>query len=120
MTGSPRSRFPSRAAVTRAALALAAVVQLVLAVAVPLAEARGSRSAAAHVEEAGTSLHHAHIESLCPSCTALGLMATPPAPAHVLDTAVATAPRPIVRPRDGHASRVPLLTAAPRAPPLPA
>src|ERR671932_2352852 len=68
-----------RSAVSRLALVLAAVAQLALAFLAPAAEARTDRDTRAHVEVAGTRLHHAHVESLCPACSAQHLMSVPPA-----------------------------------------
>jgi hypothetical protein len=58
----------------RPALFFFAVAQMLLAFA-PLTEGRWSGSQA-HVEEAGTSLHHAHNESGCAACVARGLLAS--------------------------------------------
>ena len=52
-----------------------AVAQIMLAFA-PLAEAERASDSAAHVEEAGTSLHHAHNEADCTACVARVLLAT--------------------------------------------
>jgi len=49
------------------------VAQLVLAF-TPLVEARLGASAGAHVEEAGTGLHHAHDEANCVACIARSLL----------------------------------------------
>ncbi len=50
-----------------------AVAQIFLSFA-PLLDARQGPNADAHVEEAGTTLHHAHNEADCAACTARGLM----------------------------------------------
>jgi len=47
-----------------------AIAQIMLAFA-PFAEAGDSR---AHIEEAGTTLHHAHNEADCAACVARGLL----------------------------------------------
>lgn len=60
----------------RIATALVAMAQLVLAAAAPLAERLDSTVAAVHVEQAGTSTHHAHGE-LCAVCAASHLVAPP-------------------------------------------
>ena len=75
MHGSTRSRG---FAVGRLALLLAAVAQLAVAFLAPAAEARADRGARAHVEEAGTRLHHAHAETMCPACGAQHLTSVPP------------------------------------------
>src|SRR5919202_3045220 len=67
-----------RSAVSRLALVLAAAAQLALAFLAPAAEARADRDTRPHVELAGTRLHHAHIESLCPACSAQHLVSVPP------------------------------------------
>lgn len=64
---------------TRIATALAAMLQLLLVAAAPLAERTDSIVAAVHVEQAGTSTHHAHGE-LCAVCTASHLVAPPTRP----------------------------------------
>lgn len=58
-----------------------AVAQIMLAFA-PLAEARYGDDARAHVEEAGTTLHHAHNEADCVACIARGLLSTAHPAAH--------------------------------------
>jgi hypothetical protein len=60
----------------RLATALVTMVQLLIVAAAPLAERPESTVAAVHVEEAGTSTHHAHGE-LCAVCAASHLVATP-------------------------------------------
>ena len=60
----------------RLAAALVAMMQLLLAAAAPLAERPDSTVAAVHVEQAGTSTHHAHGE-LCAVCAASHLVALP-------------------------------------------
>jgi hypothetical protein len=52
-----------------------AVAQIFLSFA-PLLEARNGPDARAHVENAGTRLHHAHDESECAACIARGLLAS--------------------------------------------
>src|SRR6476660_5624558 len=59
----------------RPALLLVFVAQLVL-VLTPLLEGRGGPDARAHVEEAGTRIHHAHDEAYCSACTVRHLLAS--------------------------------------------
>ena len=63
----------------RTATALVAMVQLLLVATAPLAERTDSIVAAVHVEQAGTSTHHAHGE-LCAVCTASHLVGPPSRP----------------------------------------
>jgi len=65
----------------RPAMLFFAVAQLFLAFA-PLLEGRQGPDAGAHVEEAGTTLHHAHNDADCNACTARGLMASAEPSAH--------------------------------------
>jgi hypothetical protein len=60
----------------RLATALVTMAQLLLVAAAPLAERPDSTVAAVHVEQAGTSAHHAHGE-LCAVCVASHLVAPP-------------------------------------------
>ena len=57
------------------AAAFAAAAQLFLA-AVPLGEARFDADEKAHVEAAGTSLHHAHNEATCAACVSQHILST--------------------------------------------
>ena len=59
--------------VLRLSALLATVAQAVIAAA-PLADRVTERSAAAHVEAGGTSVHHAHNEAACPACAAQQLV----------------------------------------------
>jgi hypothetical protein len=61
----------------RKAAVLVAAVQIVVGGA-PFAES-GSRSASAHVEDAGVQLHYAHAEELCIGCAALKVWDRPAA-----------------------------------------
>ncbi len=74
MTFVPQSRVFPRA-LWRPAIFFFAVAQLFLAFA-PLLEGRQGSDAGAHVEEAGTTLHHAHNDADCTACTARGLIAS--------------------------------------------
>ena len=74
MTFVPQSRVLPRA-LWRPAIFFFAVAQLFLAFA-PLLEGRQGPDARAHVEAAGTTLHHAHNDADCAACTARGLMAS--------------------------------------------
>ena len=98
----------------RVATALLAMAQLLLVTAAPLAERADSTVAAVHVEQAGTSTHHAHGE-LCAVCVASHLVA-PPARAAMppLVGRVATQPPANRRLPPGAADR---LDTQPRAPP---
>jgi hypothetical protein len=70
----PQSRILPRA-LWRPALFFFAVAQLFLSFA-PLLEARDGPDARAHVELAGTRIHHAHDEASCAACVARGLLAS--------------------------------------------
>ncbi|HVD59527.1 MAG TPA: hypothetical protein VNC11_01550 [Gemmatimonadaceae bacterium] len=96
--------------------AFASAAQFVLAGA-PFAEARSGPDASAHVEQAGTSLHHAHDEATCIACVSQHLLsgAEPARPANPVSVAAASLPRTIVRDAD---SRVPQFFTNPRAPPV--
>lgn len=61
----------------RVVTAIAAIAQLLVVIAAPLAERASSDVAPVHVEQAGTRTHHAHGE-LCATCVALHLLAHPP------------------------------------------
>jgi len=68
-------RTGTRRAKWRPALLLVFLAQLVL-VFTPLLEGRGGPDARAHVEEAGTRIHHAHDEDYCSACTVRHLLAS--------------------------------------------
>ena len=70
----PRSKLLPRS-LWRPALLFFSVAQVMLALA-PLAEAKTAGNARAHVEEAGTSLHHAHNEADCVACAARELLSS--------------------------------------------
>ncbi|HKY96814.1 MAG TPA: hypothetical protein VJL35_03080 [Gemmatimonadaceae bacterium] len=74
MTFVPHSRILPRA-LWRPALLFFAVAQVFLSFA-PLLEGRQGPDARAHVEESGTTLHHAHNESDCSACIARHLLST--------------------------------------------
>ena len=65
----------SRSRFRRLVLALAAVAHMVAIVVAPVAEAAAERIAVVHVEEAGTSQHHAHTETTCIVCAGHPLVA---------------------------------------------
>lgn len=69
----PQSRVLPRV-LWRPAMFFFAVAQLLLAFS-PLLE-RKDPDSRAHVEEAGTTLHHAHSDADCSACTARGLLAS--------------------------------------------
>jgi hypothetical protein len=74
MTFVPHSRVLPRA-LWRPALFFFVVAQFLLAFA-PLLEGRQGPDARAHVEEAGTTLHHAHNDADCAACIARALLAS--------------------------------------------
>lgn len=74
MTFVPYSRILPRS-LWRPALFFFAVAQVFLSFA-PVFEGRQGPDARAHVEESGTTLHHAHNESDCTACTARLLLAS--------------------------------------------
>jgi len=90
MTFVPQSKILPRA-LWRPALFFFAVAQFLLAFA-PLLEGRQGPDARAHVEEAGTTLHHAHNEADCAACTARGLLASadPESPGNLAFSAAAS------------------------------
>jgi len=65
----------TKRAIWRPALWLVFIAQLVL-VLTPLIEGREGPDARAHVEEAGTRIHHAHDEAYCSACTVRHLLAS--------------------------------------------
>ena len=65
----PRSRF------RKLALAMAALAHVVAFAIAPVLASTAERSAAAHVEQAGTSEHHAHSDATCIVCAAHTLVA---------------------------------------------
>jgi hypothetical protein len=74
MTFVPYSRLLPRA-LWRPAIFFFAVAQVFLSFA-PLLEAREGPDARAHVEELGTTLHHAHNDADCAACIARGLLSS--------------------------------------------
>jgi hypothetical protein len=70
-TPRPRSRFG------RFAIALAAMAHLLAAFVAPMTDAGGERGLGVHVEEAGTSKHHSHVDSTCVVCAAHTLAVNP-------------------------------------------
>jgi len=74
MTFVPQSSVLPRC-LWRPAMLFFAVAQIALAFA-PLADARVSGDASAHVEEAGVELHHAHNDAGCAACTARELLSS--------------------------------------------
>src|ERR1044071_2780489 len=74
MTFVPQSRLLPRA-LWRPALFFFTVAQFFLSFA-PLLEGRQGPDARAHVEEAGTTLHHAHNDADCAACIARGILAS--------------------------------------------
>ncbi len=74
MTGVRRTGF-LYLALSRAAISIFAVAQLCIAL-VSFSEGRYGADARAHIEAAGTSVHHAHDEASCAACTARALFAS--------------------------------------------
>src|SRR5215212_5569176 len=74
MTFVPHSRILPRA-LWRPAMFFFVVAQIFLSFA-PVLEGRQGPNARAHVEEAGTTLHHAHNDADCAACVARGLLSS--------------------------------------------
>ena len=74
MTFVPHSRILPRA-LWRPAILFFAVAQVFLSFA-PLLEAREGPDARSHVEDLGTTLHHAHNDADCAACIARGLLSS--------------------------------------------
>ncbi|MDP9176382.1 MAG: hypothetical protein M3O61_01755 [Gemmatimonadota bacterium] len=62
-------------ALWRPAVFLAAFAQILLGVA-PITEIRLGDDAGAHIEAAGTQLHHSHTDANCPACVGQHLLTT--------------------------------------------
>jgi hypothetical protein len=73
------------------AAAFAAAAQLCLAV-VPLGEERFGADERAHIEPAGTSLHHAHDEATCAACVSQHILSAAEPGRIARFTVVASAP----------------------------
>ena len=69
------TRVPSR--LTRIVALVAALGQLLVAVAAWADAADGALDARPHVEQDGTRLHHAHVESECALCAAQHIVSPP-------------------------------------------
>ena len=97
------------------AATIAAVAQAFIAAA-PLSEGRFGPDARAHVETAGTSLHHAHDDATCAACVSQHLLATaePGRPHDILIVVSSSRPRATVLSAN---SRVPRFFTKSRAPP---
>lgn len=77
----------------RTITAFVTLAQLLIVAAAPIAERAASDVAAVHIEQAGTSTHHAHGD-LCATCVALHLLWTPPRePVGVITKAAHMGPR---------------------------
>ena len=74
MTFVPQSRILPRS-LWRPAILFFAIAQVLLAFS-PILEGNQGKSSRAHVEEAGTTLHHAHNEADCAACAARGLLSS--------------------------------------------
>jgi hypothetical protein len=94
---------------------LAGAAQLLLGVAA-LGENRFGPDASAHVESAGTSIHHAHDDANCVACVSQHIIAgaEPSRPGELLFISSVVRPRTVVAYPD---SRVPRFFSKPRAPP---
>lgn len=68
-------RFSPLSMRRRFVLALAALVHVLAIVIAPIVEATAERVSVVHVEEEGSSQHHAHTETTCVVCAAQPLMA---------------------------------------------
>ena len=77
----------------RTVTAIVTSAQLLIVAAAPLAERADSSVAAVHVEQAGTSRHHAHGD-FCAMCVASHFTALPPRPPSVVDNGRMTS-RPV-------------------------
>jgi len=97
------------------AAAIAAAAQVFIAAA-PLTEGRFGPDARAHVESAGTSLHHAHDEATCAACVSQHLLAAaePERPREFVIVVSSSKPNAAVPSAD---SRVPRFFTKSRAPP---
>src|SRR6266542_1448787 len=97
------------------AATIAAAAQTFL-IASPLAEGRLGHDAIAHVEAAGTSLHHAHDEARCAACVSQHLLSAsePGRPDGLFLAASPSRPRASVPDAD---SRTPRFFTRSRAPP---
>jgi hypothetical protein len=73
----------------RTVTAIVTLAQLIVVAAAPLAERADSSVAAVHMEQAGTSRHHAHAD-FCAVCSASSLMALPPRAAPAVSGALVT------------------------------
>lgn len=95
--------------------AFAAAAQFIIAGAA-FAEGKPGHDAVAHVEEAGTSLHHAHNEAKCIACVSQHLLSGAELcrSTTLAITAELTLPPTLMRDAD---SRVPQFFTRPRAPP---
>jgi hypothetical protein len=91
------------------------MLQLVIVASAPLGERPDSRVAAVHVEQAGTSTHHAH-DDLCATCVALHLLWIPPrGPIEAIATSAHVGPS---SDEIGARVRAGLAVLLPRAPPV--
>jgi hypothetical protein len=69
-----------RSGLRRLALALAAIAHVLAVFVAPIADSSAERGIGVHVEEAGTSKHHSHVDTTCIVCAhTLVAHAAPPA-----------------------------------------
>jgi hypothetical protein len=110
-------RFRPLSVRRRLVFALAAVVHLLAIVIGPVVEATAERESVVHVEEAGTSTHHAHTETTCIVCAAQPLLANGGPAAYRFDASVlrAVVPAAFVLPAPQSATGSPVGS---RAPPI--
>ena len=97
------------------AAAFAAAAQVFLA-AVPLSEVRFGADERAHIEAAGTSLHHAHDEATCAACVSQHILSTAE-PGRIARFTLVTASPHLTTAALRFDSRAPWFFARSRAPP---
>lgn len=110
----PRSRILPRT-LWRPALLFFAVAQMMLALA-PIMEGRLGASTSAHVESAGTGLHHAHDDANCTACVARQLLSSSERAQRHYGSLDVTLRQPVPS-RIASASSASLTSSRPRAPP---
>jgi hypothetical protein len=71
----PQTTAPSRSRLRQFAFALAAIAHVLAVFVAPVAEASADRGIGVHVEEAGTSQHHSHVDATCIVCAGHPLVA---------------------------------------------
>lgn len=114
MRTTPQFRSLGFTGAMRVATALVTMLQLLIVATAPLAERADSPVAAVHIEQAGTSAHHAH-GALCALCAASHLVG-PPARAAAAPMVAKVAGRTDAA-RHGPSTAADRLDTQPRAPP---